>query len=139
MGGAGLPWMVFGALAAVLAFAGILVMVPWVRAEMAREDELASRDRDVLGYEVPEGQDPTAILAALSLAGITAAPVLRHGRRLVLIDERGRRDSVVRRKARSVIAHAPLNTLGDPAPPHAVRFLDEPIEPDQPDRPEVAT
>ena len=109
MGGAGLPWMVFGALAAVLACAGILVMVPWVRAEMAREDELASRDRDVLGYEVPEGQDPTAILAALSLAGITAAPVLRHGRRLVLIDERGRRDSVVRRKARSVIAHGQVH------------------------------
>lgn len=126
MGGAGLPWMVFGLVVAVLACAGILVMVPWLRAEMAREDELASRDRDVLAYEVPEGQDPAAILAALSLAGLTAAPVLRQGRRLVLIDERGRRDSAVRSRARSVIARAPLNTLGDPAPVHAVRFLDEP-------------
>lgn len=125
MGGAGLPWMVFGALAAVLACAGVLVMVPWVRAEMAREDELASRDRDVLTYEVPEGQDPTAILVALSLAGITAAPVLRHGRRLVLIDDSAGRHAALRRRARSVIAHAPLNTLGDPAPPHDVRFLDE--------------
>ena len=133
MGGAGLPWMVFGAIAAVLACAGVLVMVPWVRAEMAREDELASRDRDVLAYEVPEGQDPTAILAALSLAGLTAAPVLKHGRRLVLIDERGRRESAVRSRARSVIADAPLNTLGDPAPPHVVRFLDEPGEPDKPE------
>jgi hypothetical protein len=128
--------MVFGTIAAVLACAGVLVMVPWVRAEMAREDELASRDRDVLAYEVPEGQDPTAILAALSLAGITAAPVLKHGRRLVLIDERGRRESAVRSRARSVIANAPLNTLGDPAPPHVVRFLDEP---DPAETPEVGT
>jgi hypothetical protein len=118
--------MVFGGVAVVLACAGILFMVPWVKAEMRREDELASRDRDVLAYEVPDGQDPSAILVALKAAGIAAAPALRHGHRLVLIDERGQRDSVVRRRARRVIAQAPLNTLGDPAPVHEVWFLDEP-------------
>ncbi|GAA3667912.1 hypothetical protein GCM10022237_29760 [Nocardioides ginsengisoli] len=126
MGGAGLPWMVFGGVAVVLACAGVLLMVPWVKAEMRREDELASRDRDVLAYEVPDGQDPSAILVALKAAGIEAAPALRHGRRLVLIDERGQRDSVLRRRARRVIARAPLNTLGDPAPVHEVWFVDEP-------------
>lgn len=125
MGGAGLPWMVFGGVAVVLACAGVLLMVPWIRAEQAREDELDRRDRDVLAYEVPNGQDPTAVLAALATAGLPAVPSLRHGHRVVLIDEQGRRDSVVRRQARRVIATAPLNALGDPAPPHAVVFLDE--------------
>lgn len=125
MGGAGLPWMVFGTIAVVLACAGVLLMVPWIRAEQAREDELGSRVRDVLAYEVPDGQDPAAVLSALVAAGLPAVPALRNGHRLVLIDEQGRRDSVVRRQARRVIAAAPLNTLGDPAPPHAVVFLDE--------------
>lgn len=125
MGGAGLPWMVFGTIAVVLACTGVLLMVPWIRAEQAREDELGRRVRDVLAYEVPDGQDPAAVLSALAAAGLPAAPALRHGHRVVLIDEQGRRDSVVRRQARRVIAAAPLNTLGDPAPPHEVVFLDE--------------
>ena len=126
MGGAGLPWLVIVVVVAILALVGLLVFAPWLGKQQREATELTeSRHRaDVLAYEVPPGQDPAAVLAALSAADVAAQPDVGSDRHLVLIDARGG-DAALRERAREAIAGAPLNTQGDPAPPRRVVFLDE--------------
>ena len=128
MGGAGLPWLVYGAFVVVLLLAGLFVLAPWARARQDRSDELArrvGRGDLVVPYEVPSGQDPAAVLTALASVDVAATSRLDHGRQLVLIDTAGRDPDAVRERARHAIAAAPLNTQEEPAPRHAVVFLDE--------------
>jgi hypothetical protein len=44
------------------------------RREIQRSDRLQNADRSTLRYEVPEGQDPAAVLAGLRGAGYDASP-----------------------------------------------------------------
>ena len=128
MGGAGLPWLVYGTFVAVLLLMGLFVLAPWARASRDRSDELAGsmgRDDRVVPYEVPSGQDPAAVLDALASADVAASSRLEHGRQLVLIDTAGGDADAVRERARRAIASAPLTTQEEPAPRHAVVFLDE--------------
>ncbi len=125
MGGAGLPWLVYGAVLVVLALGAVYVVVPWMRTRQARADELAERGRDVVAYEVPTGEDPAAVLTALAAADLPAVPKVDHGRRLVLVDAASGDPRAVRERARRVIAEAPYNTQGDRAPGRRVVFLDE--------------
>lgn len=128
MGGAGLPWLVYGAVVFVVVLGAVLLVVPWLREQQRRADELAplaGRGLGVFHYEVPDGQDPVAVLAALAAAGVHAESTLSRGRRLVLVDARGQDEAEVRERARRAIADAPLNTQGDPAPRHDVVFIDE--------------
>jgi len=126
MGGAGLPFgLMFIVLLAIIALAAIYVVVPWMRGESRLRDEVTGPGQDSLVYEVPEGQDPAAILAALRHDGLQATEVMRQGRqRVVIACSTGGED--LRPRARALIAEkALLNLEGDPAADHRVRFADE--------------
>ena len=122
MGGAGLPWLVYAVVVAVIVLGATLVLVPWMRGRQQAADQLAAQGEGVASYEVPAGQDPAAVLAALQAADLHAEPDVRGNRRLIRIDAR---DGGARERARAAIAQAPLNTQGDPAPDRPVRFVDE--------------
>jgi hypothetical protein len=125
MGGAGLPGAIFVVVAIVIVCLCIFWVFPWAQSQQRRADRLTEPGTEVLEYEVPEGQDPAAVLTALHLEGLEAVTDTRHGRQLVLIEARGGVERL-RPRARAIIAHkANLNTQGDPAAEHDVRFLDE--------------
>jgi hypothetical protein len=126
MGGAGLPFgLILIALLAIMALAAVYVVVPWVRGESRLREELTAPGQESLVYEVPEGQDPAAILAALRQDGLEATEVMRQGRQRVVIScPTGRED--LRPRARALIADkALLNLEGDAAANHRVTFADE--------------
>ncbi|MDQ4054699.1 MAG: hypothetical protein M3237_18670 [Actinomycetota bacterium] len=125
MGGAGLPGLIFAVVLLVLIAALVLLVYPWVNSRRSEVERLADPSVEKLEYEVPEGQDPAAVVKALKHDGLDAIAELRHGRQLVLINATEGVERV-RPRARAVIAQrALLNTQGDPAPEHEVRFLDE--------------
>ena len=126
MGGAGLPFgLILIAVLAVIVLLGVFVVVPFVRGESRRRDRLTEPGLRSLVYEVPEGQDPAAIVAALRQDGLEATEVMRQGRqRVVISGPEGTED--IRSRAREVIARgADLNLEGDPATPRKVTFADE--------------
>lgn len=126
MGGAGLPGLIFAGIVLVLLALVMLWVVPWFRSRREEVDRLADPSVETLEYEVPEGQDPVSVVNALKSDGLDAVGELRHGRQLVLIDASGAGVDAVRPRARAVIEQrALLNTQGDAAPDHEVRFLDE--------------
>jgi hypothetical protein len=93
------------------------------RSEVHRE--LESDRTPTLEYDVPTGQDPTVILAALELAGHTATVEPRHPHQRVLIAYTGDREAA-RARIRPVIESAAVTTPDDGAPvPTVVRFRDE--------------
>jgi hypothetical protein len=58
----------------------IVLVAGWVavrrfsRAEVRRSDRLQASERPTLRYQVPPGQDPAAVVAALRAAGYDASP-----------------------------------------------------------------
>lgn len=125
MGGAGLPGLIFAVVLLVLIAVLLFVLYPWLSSRRGEVDRLADPSVPTLEYEVPEGQDPAAVVNALKHDGLNAIGELRHGRQLVLIDA-AEGPEKVRPRARAAIAErALLNTQGDPSPVHEVRFLDE--------------
>jgi hypothetical protein len=79
-----------------------------------------------LRYRVPVGQDPAAVVTTLRQAGYEVirdeAPT--HIQELVIQCPAGPEHE--RARVRSVIAQAPVDLGGSPAPEHLVRFADEP-------------
>jgi hypothetical protein len=125
MGGAGLPGLIFAVIVLALIVLSVLLVLPWVNSRRREVERLSDPDVATLEYEVPEGQDPAAVVHALKKDGLDAVGELRRGRQLVLIHSTGDLDRL-RPRARAVIAErAPLSTQGDPAPDTKVRFLDE--------------
>ena len=126
MGGAGLPGLIFAGIILVLIALTVLWVVPWMKSRREEVERLADPAVATLEYEVPEGQDPAAVVNALKGDGLDAVGELRQGRQLVLINASEDGIAEIRPRARAVIAErAPLNTQGDAAPDHEVRFLDE--------------
>jgi hypothetical protein len=125
MGGAGLPFgLIFVAVLAIVVLVAVYVVVPWTRREARQRQEIIDADESLV-YEVPEGQDPTTIVAALRLEGLDATEVMRHGRQRVVISGPPERDDL-RPRARAVIAEkADLNLEGDPAANRKITFVDE--------------
>jgi hypothetical protein len=126
MGGAGLPFGLMAiALLAIIVLVAIYVVVPWARRQERERKRITDSHHESLVYEVPEGQDPAAIVAALRNDGLEATEVLRHGRqRVVIACPEGRAD--LRPRARALIANeADLNFEGDPAKNRDVTFVDE--------------
>jgi hypothetical protein len=125
MGGAGL---IFGLMFIVLVVAVVafsLGAIPGLGRETKERRRKAEAGDDALIYEVPEGQDPAAIVAALRVDGMEAVEVMRQGRQRIVISGPRARESL-RPRARAVIAHqADLNLEGDPARPREVSFVDE--------------
>lgn len=125
MGGAGL---IFGLMVAVLLVVLVMAMLgalPGMGREARRRQQRAQANDEALIYEVPEGQDPAAIVTALRGDGLEAVEVMRQGRqRIVISGPRGR--EALRPRVRAVIEHeAALNLEGDPAGSREVRFVDE--------------
>jgi hypothetical protein len=125
MGGAGLPFgLILIGLFIVILLASVYVIVPWWRKEEAERKRITDPSHESLVYEVPEGRDPAAILAALHSDGLDAVEVMEHGRQRVVISAPSGKDQL-RPRARAVIAHeADLNLEGDPARGR-VMFADE--------------
>jgi hypothetical protein len=53
---------------------GVLAVRRFSRAEVQRSDHLQNADRPTVRYQVPPGQDPAAVVAALRAAGYDASP-----------------------------------------------------------------
>jgi hypothetical protein len=123
--GGGVPFgLMMIALLAILVLVSVYVVVPWLRGE-SRRQALLTEPGEALVYEVPEGQDPAAIVTALRQDGLEATEVMRQGRQRVVIGGPGGSDRI-RAQARAVIAHeSDLNLEGDPAPTRKVTFADE--------------
>ena len=126
MGGSGLLFglmliAVVAGLALVLAF----VVIPGVRSETERRRMMVDSGPDSLVYEVPEGQDPVAIVAALRSDGLEAVEVMRQGRQRIVISGAVGREALRPRVRHLIAEKATLNLEGDPAGQHDVRFVDE--------------
>ena len=119
----------FAVFAAILALAVITLYVVreqtgFLRRHEQRDKELHSDRVPTLEYEVPEGQDPAVVLAALHQAGYDATSDATHPRQTVLIACPGGIEGE-REHARAVIESADVTTPDDGAPVPAVRFRDE--------------
>lgn len=120
----------FAVLAAIIALAVITLYVLREQTGFLKRHEQVDRELHsdrvpTLEYEVPVGQDPTVVLAALHRAGYDATSDATHPRQTVLIacpaGIEGERERV-----RSAIESADVTTPDDGAPvPAAVRFRDE--------------
>jgi hypothetical protein len=121
----------FAVLAALIVI-GLVVMyvvreqTGFFRTRSRVHEELESDHTPTLGYDVPTGEDPTVILAALELAGYTATVEPRHPFQRVLVAYTGDRDAA-RDRIRPVIETAGVTTPHDHRPVHTrtVRFTDE--------------
>jgi hypothetical protein len=120
----------FAVFAAIIALGLITLYVlrqqtGFVRRHQRIDEELHSPDTPTLVYEVPVGQDPTVILAALERAGYTATSDATHPRQTVLIACPGGIEGE-RARVRSVIESASVTAPDDGVPLATdVRFRDE--------------
>jgi len=126
MGGSGLLFgLILVAAVAGVALVAAFLVIPALRRETERRRVMVDSGEDSLVYEVPEGQDPVAIVAALRSDGLEAVEVMRQGRQRIVISGADGREAL-RPRARSVIADkATLNLEGDAARQQEVRFVDE--------------
>jgi hypothetical protein len=121
----------FAVFAAVLALALIVLYVARQQTGFLHRHEEVDRalHSDIvptLAYEVPLGQDPAVVLAALERAGYeTTSDVTTHPRQTVLIGCPGGIEGE-REQVRAIIASAGVTTPQDGVPVEAeVRFRDE--------------
>lgn len=120
----------FAVLAAIVVLALIVLYVVreqtgFFRRHNEQHRELQSGSTPTLEYDVPTGQDPVVILAALEQAGYPATVEPRHAHQRVLIECAGDPDAE-RERVRSVIESADVTAPDDGAPvAGVVRFRDE--------------
>jgi len=105
MGGTSLQFgLTVIALAAILVVLGVFVVRPRLRSESRQQARVPDPGQKSLVYEVPDDQDPAAIVAALRKGGLEAIEVARQGRqRVVISGPQG--GGELRVRARAVIAH----------------------------------
>lgn len=97
----------------------------FVRRHNEVHRELQSETTPTLEYDVPTGQDPVVILAALDRAGYTATVDPKHAHQRVLVGCPAGIDGE-RERVRSVIESASVTTPEDGVPMRTdVRFRDE--------------
>ena len=109
----------------VLALIVLYVARTKVSAREQITEELKSDATPTLEYDVPTGQDPAVILAALDQAGYTASVDPALPQQIVLISCPGGVDRE-RARVRSVIQSAQVTTQQDGVPLQVdVRFRDE--------------
>jgi hypothetical protein len=112
---------------AIVAGVVVLIVLAGVAASILviarRGDAQGQRVHDAatqLVYQVPAGQDPGTVLAAVRAEGCDA---VAEGARVVIACPGGAK--LLRGRMRAVIAAAPLNFEGDPAPKSDIVFEDE--------------
>ncbi len=115
------------AIVVIALVAGVVAARRFVGRQQARADELATDRHETVRYQVPNGQDPAAVLLGLSRAGYEAVgdPAVT-GTGEILIG--GREDGALdREEVRSVLADlSQVNMEGDQVPAlPAIRFADE--------------
>jgi len=117
----------------VVALVAAAVMLSRLGRERRAREEQVEQAAHVLHYDVPEGQDPAAVLVSLSRGGFEAAPELGDSYALAIVCPLGPEQ---REEVRLLLERETANTLegqergwreGDPPPPGAarVRFADE--------------
>lgn len=104
----------------VVAAAAVAGVIAVTRRQTRRADHVDHGDVAALRYRVPEGQDPSAIVAALHQEGYAAVGESQD----VVVPCRADPDRE-RAHVRSVIAAAGTNIEGDPSPEQEIRFADE--------------
>ena len=83
----------------------IVLVAGWVavrrfsRAEVRRSDRLQASERPTLRYQVPPGQDPAAVVAALRAAGYDASPDSEPGPSSPIVIVGGRHGAAPDREA----------------------------------------
>jgi hypothetical protein len=107
----------------VLVFVGL--MLQRFGAEGARRQEaVLTEARETLSYRVPEGQDPAAVLVALSRCGFEAVSAPGDSHLLVIECPMG--VSQQREEVRTLLENeAPLNLEEDPNTVQRATFTDE--------------
>jgi hypothetical protein len=104
--------------------AGFQAMSRYQRRTEAIVHEVSAHEIDALRYRLPAGQDPAAVIAALTHEGYTAVRDDHHdGADILVVCPAG----VDRERAhvRAVIRHVGIDLEGHAMPDHEVRFLDE--------------
>lgn len=127
MGGAGLLFGLMFVVLLVLLVLGIMGALPGVGRVTRNRRAMVEAHDEALVYEVPEGQDPAAVVTALRRDGLEAVEVMRQGRQRIVVSGPDGGEAL-RTRARAVIAGAARNYQGDPAEPGEpgeVRFIDE--------------
>jgi hypothetical protein len=96
-----------------------------LRRTQAVQDDLESPRTPTLEYDVPTGQDPAVVLAALQQAGVTATnDSTTEGQRVLIACPEGLDRQ--RARARAAIGSANVTTQSDGVPMQVdVRFADE--------------
>lgn len=123
-------YFAFAVLAAIIVLGLIVLYVVreqtgFFRQRSETRRELESDRTPTLEYDVPTGQDPTVIMAALEQAGFTSTVDPQHAHQRMLIAYTGDREAA-RTRIRPVIESASVTTPDDGAPvPTVVRFRDE--------------
>jgi hypothetical protein len=115
------------AIVVVIALVVLARMVSQARRRADHIEDVRDSDIDLLRYHVPEGDDPTPVIAALQKEGFDVLPDARRMDRndiLIPCQEGTERH---REHVRAVIAGVDaINLEGDPPPPgRTVRFADE--------------
>ena len=120
MGAILVPVVLFVVVAAVI----VVMTQRSVSGETETREVLVDPEVPALRYEVPEGHDPAAVLAALRAAGYVATADEQAGNQGVLIGaQEGEQPD--RDKVREVIAGADINLEGDSSADATPRFDDE--------------
>lgn len=115
-------------LAAILAALGLAALAGERTRAHSRRDEALHDTLGTLDYAVPEGQDPSVLLAALGDEGYRATVDVRSADQHVLIECPGGTDRE-RPHVREVLAHADRSAMEDGGPVPGtgpeIRFADE--------------
>ena len=111
----------------IVAVIAVGVFLAWglrgmVFSETATEKQLHRPGAHTLEYAVPNGQDPSVLIAALGHAGFTAVTELRAGNEVLVVEC----EESQRRDVRSIIEDTRTTTVeGGQLAVGAVRFEDE--------------
>jgi len=109
----------------VVALVVVGVMLKRFSGEHAqRQEAVITEASETLSYRVPEGQDPAAVLVALSRGGFEAVPAPGDSHLVVIECPMG--VSRQREEVRTLLENeAPLNLEEDPSNTVRARFTDE--------------
>jgi len=126
MGGEALVYLVIVVVLGVVVVFGLVPLVQRFNEQRRRvQDEVKHGDVEAVRYQVPEGQDPAVVMAALRHEGFEPVGDQEATAQDILVPCSSSSD---RDRVRRVIASAPTSLEGGPHPaagPHEVRFTDE--------------
>jgi len=126
MGGEALVYLVIVVVLGAVVMFGLVPLVQRYSEQRRKvQDEVKHGEGEAVRYQVPEGQDPAAVMAALRHEGFEPVGDQEATEQDILVPYRGPAD---RERVRRIIASAPISLEGGPHPTDSaseVRFTDE--------------